>query len=486
LSQNILLTRERCRQIRVKILDELESKFMFLTKFDQNLFIGYKIDFNEPLIIITDEIALNINSLDETNFSKHFITLISSFFYNNEFELLGNRDDLLIIKDFKIRTRHNWKGLYLVSKKLRQDFDFIKFIEDIDKRKSELIDETYKFNFKSYLSSFLKSEDFSLLEVLVNVCEKLLNEEFNIYLNIEENIVFERKSFKTLTEYAYEALEVLGKPSHIDEINQQIKILKPDYNNAVKNTALKREFGFVPFGRASIFGLKKWDSEKENIKGGTIRSIAEEFLTNYSIPMSIKDIAEFVLQYRPESNEKSIIYNLKMEDNNRFVFFKKAFIGLKSKKYNLNEYFLLNSEEKIINRTWEENYQELLSFISKHNKLPSSISCPLEEIRLSRWLYTQTSKINRGLLDSSKTVLISKITSNFNVRDNKTTLFRSDGYKRLHEFIEKEKRLPSARKNEESQLYAFFYKQRKLFENSELGSEEELKFLEIAKSIQKY
>ena len=40
-------------------------------------------------------------------------------------------------------------------------------------------------------------------------------------------------------------------------------------------------------------------------------------------------------------------------------------------------------------------------------------------------------------------------------------------------------------KNEESQLYAFFYKQRKLFDDSKLGSEEELKFLEIAKSIQK-
>jgi hypothetical protein len=486
LSENIHLTRERCRQIRVKILDELESKFLFLTKFDQNLFVGYKIDFNDPFIIITDEIALNINSSDETNFSKHFITLISSFFYNNEFELLGNQDDVFIAKDFKARARHNWKNLYLVSKILNTNFDFVKFIEDIEIRNLEFIDETYQFNFKSYLSNFLKLDDFNLLEILADVCEKLLNEEFNIYLNIEENIVFERKTFKTLPEYAFEALEVLGKPSHIDEINNQIKILKPDYINVIKNTTLKREFGFVPFGRASIFGLKKWDTEKANIKGGTIRSIAEEFLSKYSEPMNIKDIAKFVLKYRPKSNEKSIIYNLKMEDNNRFVFFKNAFIGLKSKKYNLDKYLLLKDNEKITTRTWEENLQELLNFISNNNKLPSSINCPLEEVRISRWLYTQKSKINRGLLDNSQTELIIGITSKFNLRDNKKTLFRTDGYRRLNEFIEKEKRLPSANKNQESQLYAFFYKQRKLYEDSKLDIEDELNFLEVAKLIQNF
>ncbi|MNS75188.1 Helicase associated domain protein [compost metagenome] len=312
----------------------------------------------------------------------------------------------------------------------------------------------------------------------------MINEEFNIYLNIDEDIIFERKTHKTLREYAYEALEIIGKPSHIDQINEQIKILKPDYENDITNTSLKREYGFVPFGRKSVFGLKKWDSEEGKVKGGTIRSIAEEFLTNYPQPMNIKDIANYVLQFRPESNEKSIIYNLKMEDNNRFTFFKNSFIGLKSKQYNDNKYSLLDSNEKMIIRSWEENYQELLNFISINNKLPSSMTCPLEEKRISRWLYTQKSKINRGLLDNSRAQLIIEITSNFNLRDNKTTLFRSDGYKKLIEFIEQEKRLPSANKNAESQLYAFFYKQRKLYEDSKLNADELSKFIQIAKLIQ--
>jgi hypothetical protein len=52
------------------------------------------------------------------------------------------------------------------------------------------------------------------------------------------------------------------------------------------------------------------------------------------------------------------------------------------------------------------------------------------------------------------------------------------------EFVKKNKRLPNAGKKEEQLLYSFFYKQRKLFEDTKLGVDEELKFIEIAKTIQ--
>jgi hypothetical protein len=183
----------------------------------------------------------------------------------------------------------------------------------------------------------------------------LINEELGIYLDDEEKITFERNTFKTLPEYAYEALEILGKPSHIDEINKQIKILKPDYNNTIKNTTLKREFGFVPYGRASIFGLKKWDYEKENIKGGTIRSIVQEFLENHSAPVNIKKITEFVLKYRPESNSSSIRSNLMLDEHNTFIFFKDSFVGLKSKKQEYYGNSLLNSNKNLESITFNKS-----------------------------------------------------------------------------------------------------------------------------------
>jgi hypothetical protein len=331
LSENLSLTKERCRQIRVKIINELESKFTFLANFEQNIFIKYKIDFNDPLIIITNEIASNVNSIDGTNFSKCFITLITSFFYKSEFELLGNVDDLLILKDFSQRTRHNWRGLYLVSKTLKQNFEFEKFVEDVERRNFELINETYSLNFKNYLSDFLISEDLDYLEILFDVCEKILNEEFNIHLNSDHNIVFERRKQKALHDYAFEALEILGKPSHIDDINIQLKKLKPDYNNVLTSSTLKREYGFAPFGRSSVFGLKKWDKENNNIKSGTIRNIVEELLLKSDNPMHINDIFNYVILYRPSVNHKSLITNIIISQ--QFTKYPNNYIGLISKVY---------------------------------------------------------------------------------------------------------------------------------------------------------
>ena len=484
LAENLNLTKERCRQIRIRILEELENKFIFLKQYDQDLLANYNLDFNASSIYITDEIAANINTLDETNFSKHFITLIISFYYKNKYDLIGNLSDVIIAKDLRIKARYTWSNLFLVRQKLSQNFDFVKFIEDVDKRKLETIDETYKLNFKSHLSKFFKKDDLFFLDEIFPICELLMNEELGICLDNEQNIVFERNTYKTLPEYAYEALEIIGKPSHIDEINKQIKILKPEYNNAILNSTMSRAFGFVPYGRASIFGLKKWDTEKRNIKGGTIRSIAEEFLQNYSEPIKYKVVANYVLKYRPESNIKSIIYNLKMEDNNRFVFFKNSLIGLKSKNYQIDLFSAFERNVTTTLRSWEENYQELLNFMLTNNKFPSATSASTEEKRICAWFYVQTNKINNNLLDESKTNLILEIKNNVNSREQKSIQFKSNGYNKLYEFIEINKRLPSARKKDERTLYYFFYKQRKQFEEGNLDSEEKLKFIQIEKLLQ--
>jgi len=345
LSENTKLTKERCRQIRVKLLEELEDNLSFFKRYNQDLVANYNIDFHLPSIYITDEIASKINAFDETKFTKQFITFIFSFFCKKEYELVGNPEDVLITTDCRVRQRYAWKNLYLVSNKLSKVFDFGKFIEDINEKISTPINKTFSLNCRSYSLFFFKSEDYTLIDEIIPICKMLLNVEFGIFLDKEENIIIERNTIKTLPEYAYEALEILGKPSHIDEINKQIKILKPDYINNIKNTTLKREFGFVPYGRASIFGLKKWDYEKENTKGGTIRSIAQEFLENHSAPVHIKKITEFVLKYRPESNYSSIRSNLMLDEHNIFIFFKDSFVGLKSKKQEYYENSILSSNK---------------------------------------------------------------------------------------------------------------------------------------------
>lgn len=484
ISKEVNLTRERVRQIRNSLSEKFFTKLNFLMIFDKNMLSKYRIDYYSHSIIISEEIASLINSIDNTNFSKQFLTVIISVILQDEFVIVGGIKDVLILKDSNARFRHNWKNIYLIKKVIFECFEIEKFIDDLYSRKNARNDEAYKFNFKSYLTRFLKDNGNTIFDDILPFCEKIIFDEFNLFLSIDEEIIFERSTFKTLPEYAYEALEILGKPSHISEINEQMKILKPDYQNEIANTALNRKHGIISFSRTSTFGLKKWELESNAIKGGTIRSIAEEFILKYDEPMHISEIAEYVLKYRPESNEKSIIYNLKMEDNNRFLFFKKSFIGLKSKIYNNYELELLDDFDKIEKKTWNENYQQLINFIEINKRLPLSISCAAEEIKINRWLNVQRSKKNRGILEEDKIDKINHVVSNYNVRVNKATLFKNEGYQKLAEFILKEKRLPISKKENESQLYAFFYKQRKLFESGNMDNSEETKFIEIAKLIQ--
>ena len=44
---------------------------------------------------------------------------------------------------------------------------------------------------------------------------------------------------------------------------------------------MKREHGFVPISRTSVYGLSIWKDEFENFHGGTIREIIREYLLKF-------------------------------------------------------------------------------------------------------------------------------------------------------------------------------------------------------------
>ena len=250
---------------------------------------------------------------------------------------------------------------------------------------------------------------------------------------------------------------------------------------------MKRQNGFVPIGRRSIFGLKEWENQLENFKGGTIRSIVSEYLESEIDPKHISAIAEYVLNYRPNTYERSILDNLKADETKTFIFFKNSTIGLKSKKYD-NSFVELNQIDLLESKSWEERYNDFVKFITINNRLPFSSGCPDEEIRLYRWYKVQEGKIKNGKLDSEKSNLLSQVTIQFN--RNKANRKRSSNnverYIDLMQFVLLNNRLPSANKTGEENLYQFFYKQRKLFEQGELEQSEENQFIEIAKIIQNH
>jgi hypothetical protein len=486
IAEELNLSRERVRQIRKRILGDLFTNLQFIRNIEDDLFQKYQIDINQNFIFINDDLTALINGSNNTYFSKEFISFLIYVYITDKFSLLGKLDDVLLQKFFNSRECHNWEYFYLVDREIDTMFKFNDFADDIDKRLNERIEETYKFNFKSYLSNFLTDASFDLLEQVTEISELIINNEFGIYLDLEDNISFSRNSVKQAYEYAYEALKHIGKPAKVNEVTSKILELHPGYetDDSKVRASMKRQNGFVPIGRRSVFGLKEWENELENFKGGTIRSIVSEYLETKNEPKHISEIAEYVLNFRPKTYERSILDNLKADDTKTFVFFKNSTIGLKSKKYD-NSFVELKQIELQKSKSWEERYSDLTKFLNQNGRLPFSSGCPENEIKLYRWYKIQLGKSTKGDLDYEKSTLIKDVFDKYeqnSTRNRRTNV--TNKYSELITFVMEQKRLPSANKEGEENLYQFFYKQRKFYDKGELRPDEEQNFIKVAKIIQ--
>ncbi len=493
IAEEINISRERVRQIRKGIVENLFNSLQFTRNIEDDLYQKYNIDQTQLLINIEDDLNDLINDVNKTNFSNEFNSFIIYTYISDKFDLIGEIEDVLLPKYFNSRERHNWDNFYLVNKKISCLFNFIDFANDLDKRSSERIEESYIFNFKSYLLSFLTSTNLDVINNISEVAEKILNNEFGIYIDTNDNIKFTRNSLKQAHEYAYEALKFLGKPSKVNEITKKVQELHPDYetNEAKVRASMKRDNGFVPIGRRSIFGLKEWENELENFKGGTIRQIVAEYLSNCSSPQHYSDITSYVLQFRPKTNEYSIIQNIKLDESKTFIFLKNSFVGLLSKTYDKTFVSMTNSET-IEKKSWEERYTELSGFLALNNRLPFSSGCPENEIKLYRWYKIQVGKTKNGTIEEEKSNLINEIIKNFekgestqrtstnNIgRRKKVSSNSKYTYEDLTNFISINKRMPDSRDPNEISLYQFYYRNKKNLENIDALSAQEVRLVEL-------
>lgn len=486
IAEQVNLSRERVRQIRKSSLEILFSKLVYTSNFNDDLFQKYSIDIEALYIDINDNISEKINTKNNTNFSREFITFILSAYLKDKFTLVGNHEDILHSKHFNSRNRHNWNNFYLIRKEIADEIDITSFTNDISNRINSRVEESYSFNFKSYLSKFLTKNNFGVLDLLFPICEKITNKEFEMYLDLDEDINFKRNTIRQTYEYALEALEHLAKPSKVKEIFEKVIELHPHYHTEEGKirASMRGKNGFVSIGRKSVFGLKKWENELHNFKGGTIRSIVEEYLTQFSVPKHISEIAKYVLKYRPKTTPYSIMQNLKLDESGLYIFFRDSHIGLTTKKYD-SDLRKITEAKKADRKTWEESFEIFQNFVSVEKRLPFSSSASEKEIKLYRWLNVQKSKKNKGELGKKKEDKLIRLLEKYPSNNDRRTLNRNKMYHELISFISNNHRLPSASKNDEKTLYRFFYKQRKRFKENKLDSKEKVKFIKVSELLQK-
>lgn len=483
---NILsISRERVRQIRETILDDLAKKFVFVKNIYDHDVVRYKENLDEDFLFISDEIAKTINGRANSEFTKEFILYIIYLNLDSRYKVVGDVTAVLTINEVKRRTSYNWKNFYLLEINLAEKFQTERFIEDIEKRLNERLDESYALVFKSYISNFVSEFDLATLDRILPFAELILNKEFNLFLDVDERVIFTRNTIRQVHEYAYEALQEIGGPAKVEEIYKVVKERFPHIETSETKirVSMKRKNGFVAMSRTSTFGLKVWEKELVDFKGGTIRSIITELLISHDMPQRMSDITDYVLKFRPKTNEKSILNNLKVDESDTFVFYKNSMVGLKGKGYP-DRYEKLDEISIIDRNSWESRYQDLNTFITSENRLPLSSNAPLDEIKLYRWLNVQKCKIKAESLNSEKTALINSIFEQYPIINANRYLNSMSRYPELEKFILVNNRLPRGGSKDEERLYAFFRNQKKLNSENLLHDIEKNKFDQINKLLQ--
>ena len=417
LAAKIKLSSQRIRQLRLILLKKLPVLFSFLSEIEISTLNLYGLDLACDYIVIEQDLVNEMNRNECTNFNSQFVLKILSLIMADRFVLIGDEKSVL----FNMNTygSYNWQNTYLISKKCAAVFDFEKLIENVAFRLSERIGDDYSFNFQTYLLDFQKENCVNLLNNISQIAEYILFNEFELSIDANENILFKYNKIKQVYEYSYEALENLGKPSKVDAIFQKVIELNPDYmtdKNSIK-ASMRRYSGFVPIGKTSVFGLKKWETQIDDFKGGTIRDIAEEFLKGQAEPKHIDEIAEFVNNYR-NTTSKNIYANLIKDDSKRFVFYTGLLIGLSAKKYSSEKYGKAIDQNKE-RKTWEERFSDLQKFAEENDRLPKSND---KEIILYRFMYIQLNRSIKNQIDQDKASRINELVKKYKNQERKRTI----------------------------------------------------------------
>jgi hypothetical protein len=334
IGQELGISRERVRQIKIKLENYVQENFSFISDFELNDLVDYSTE--DSIQIINADYSENINRSEDVSFNPKFYSEILSFLYKNPVLKLKNKSaDENNIK----RPLPTSDTYYVIPTSMYNGFSFEEFFKDVYSELNKKRIQIYSPNLDTYISRHLKVGNEGIIIQIKMFCQTLLSNELGLIIDLNGNLNFTENTPKQLYDYYFEILDDNSNPMTLNDIAKSIGIKYPNIAtniDSMRSTLLRKKDMFICFGRTSTYGLKKWENEKENLKGGTIKDIIEEYLLQFENPKHISEILTHLLNYRENTNERSVLINLKDESSNRFTFYNGDFIGLLSKHYSLD------------------------------------------------------------------------------------------------------------------------------------------------------
>jgi hypothetical protein len=312
------ISSERVRQIFASLVNTIQEKNkLFLEKFPGLINLSHYSNLTKDDTIHIDQGFVDTVIQNEgAHFNIRDVVFITQLITGQMFHCLD-------------KIKFSEKKYTLINRELLDLFDFQGYFQDIIERQNEKKNKCVSINFEDHLRSFLLKNDEETLKRIKPVCSKIVMNRFEKVMVSGNDLIFEY-NMHVVKNQILEVLTRQGEPMTIPEITQAL-ITHYSYHS-IKESRVRsnlvrfNEFGCM-MGGDNAYYLKIWEGKKKGFKGGTIRNIVFEYLTKHQGNAHIDDIVDHVVKFR-RTNKKNVIYNLKFDTDQRFVFFESGKVKL--------------------------------------------------------------------------------------------------------------------------------------------------------------
>lgn len=334
LAERMDVSTQRITQIRNETSSYLFDALKIFNRLSDKRFNEYQIDFSADVFWVNQEQAQLINKLNGTNFTPNFISFFFNSYFRSDYELIGSATQVLLPQTIQFRSKYYWRNFYSVRKEISSCFNFDDFSHQLDIKLKHRRENDLNLDFREFVRQFSASTDEDCIARTVEVCKWILSHEFGQTLDESYVLVIPRNTKLKIEDYIIEALRHLNQPARVDPIYEYLQAKYPEQDiSASSIIAATKSEQIITFGKSGTYGLREWESTREDIKGGTIRTIIQEYLSGQEDAVPIMEILAHVVQFRPRTTPRSILSNLSQEENKLFVQFSQGVVGLSERIY---------------------------------------------------------------------------------------------------------------------------------------------------------
>jgi len=328
------LTRERVRQIYVKLTNQSGTKLEFLK--------GY--------IKFLPEVYNNLIQDGFVNLQNYVPNTTVRFEVRRDAVGVSNLFSLILNKEFYVTTEHlkldSHRQVY--NQNLYKNFKHVKAKYIIEKRAlgEDLLLKGLNLIFK--LLVYKIPEDITVLSTDIkpsinssefHIIKEVVRSNFSLEATTDE-IHVPRNTYLNLIDlikiWLKDKDEIMSATEIFNGINQRWPG-KCKTENSIRSMLQKSDFvylrGITDKGE-SKYGLREWVQEK-GLLIGSIKELAINYLSEHDRPVHILELYRHIKKHRSTS-QHNLLGNLKLGTKGRFKFYKAGFIGLPDKQYDQN------------------------------------------------------------------------------------------------------------------------------------------------------